>query len=180
MIVCDGLARETFAVDESLLHRFWSKVQKSDGCWEWTAALRVGYGAFRIGNRIWESHRVAWLLVHGHLPEKLFLCHHCDNRKCVRVDHLFLGTQLDNVRDMHQKGRVNQAEGEQMPNAVLNEQIVKEMWSLRRSKGWGRVRISRALRVSSVAVDSALRGKSWRRHYLNETKQGMVKNQQHC
>lgn len=90
-----------------LAERFWPKVRKSDGCWEWTAAKNAcGYGvvACRPG-RPRLAHRVAWGLVYGEVDTSACVLHRCDNPSCVRPDHLFLGTQLDNVADMNAKKR---------------------------------------------------------------------------
>jgi hypothetical protein len=87
--------------------RFWEKVKKNkDGCWEWTAnKMRLGYGMFRF-DKIWQlSHRVSWKITNGPIPEGLNVLHRCDNPACVRPDHLFLGTQIDNIKDMVKKGR---------------------------------------------------------------------------
>ena len=92
----------------SLTQRFWAKVQKSDGCWEWSGALNAaGYGHFHTVRRghSEQAHRVSWKLHFGPIPAGMFVCHRCDNRRCVRPEHFFLGTQGDNIRDMHAKGR---------------------------------------------------------------------------
>ena len=93
-----------------LIARFWSKVAKSedpDGCWLWTAACFTdGYGVFQVNGRARRAHRFAWELTVGPIPDSLFACHRCDTRKCCRPDHLWLGTQADNMRDRDTKGRV--------------------------------------------------------------------------
>ncbi len=91
---------------KELAERFWSKVKKSDNCWEWQGATyRNGYGAFRESTKLNSvAHRTAYKISKGD-PGNLLVCHTCDNRLCVRPDHLFLGTQLDNMQDMIKKGR---------------------------------------------------------------------------
>ncbi len=95
--------------------RFWTRVRVSDGCWEWTGfCLPVtnhpelrGYGQIRIEGRVYLTHRFSWVLHYGLIvPETLLTLHHCDNRPCVRPDHLFLGTHYDNTQDALAKGRL--------------------------------------------------------------------------
>lgn len=96
--------------------RFWAKVQKSDGCWEWqgakTTPQRGGfrYGKLRSGSRgasrVELAHRVSWELSNGSpVPPGSFICHHCDNSGCVRPDHLFVGAPADNTADRDRKLR---------------------------------------------------------------------------
>lgn len=86
---------------------FWRHVRTGSGCWEWTGATdRAGYGVFRIdGRKMTRAHRYSFTLNVGPIPEGLEICHRCDNPPCVRPDHLFTGTALQNRHDAMAKGR---------------------------------------------------------------------------
>lgn len=86
--------------------RFWAKVNRTDGCWLWTAASTGrGYGVIQREGRARVAHRVAWELTNGPIPEGLMVRHRCDVRLCVRPDHLELGEHADNMADMRVRGR---------------------------------------------------------------------------
>ena len=89
--------------------RFWRFVNKTEGCWEWTGSIRhFGYGQFGVSaGVIVMAHRYSWILAGRELPPKgLVLMHSCDNPRCVRPDHLRVGTQRENVHDARDKGRM--------------------------------------------------------------------------
>jgi hypothetical protein len=91
----------------ALRERFDRKVLVSDGCWEWQAGRGwFGYGQFGVtGSTTIGAHRVAWILAHGPIPDGYHVLHRCDTPPCVRIDHLFLGTNADNIADKTRKGR---------------------------------------------------------------------------
>lgn len=126
--------------------RFWAKAQKADGCWTWTAGKCVGdYGAFAVCRPTAErttavlAHRMAWAIANQTSPRGSAVCHHCDNPRCVRPEHLFIGTRTDNNRDRNAKGR--QSRGVSRPAAKLNDHAVRAIR-----------RMAEAVPVSTIAA----------------------------
>jgi len=88
------------------IERFKEKTKRSGECIIWTGKISAqGYGYFYYFGKYVRAHRWAYALANGTIPAGLFVCHKCDNRKCVKLDHLFLGTHQDNMDDMKRKGR---------------------------------------------------------------------------
>ena len=90
------------------MDRFWSKVKvgAADECWEWQAGLDSdGYGRIQFDGKRQGAHRFSWILHNTDIPQGMCICHRCDNPACVNPNHLFLGTQVDNIYDMVSKNR---------------------------------------------------------------------------
>lgn len=95
----------------ALVTRFWAKVKKTETCWLWTASSIRGYGQFHLprtdyGQHTVYAHRYAWTITNGPIVDDLQVLHRCDVPLCVNPDHLFLGTQPDNLADARRKGRL--------------------------------------------------------------------------
>lgn len=138
---------------------FWSRVRKSDGCWEWQGSIiGNGYGVVRVDRKQVYAHRYAYELTHGTIPAGRLICHHCDNPRCVRPDHIYAGTHADNMRDALERGRhgYKTHPGEESGNAVLTDDQVIEARLSSEPATW----LARRWGVSETAVEQARR-KGW-------------------
>lgn len=145
-----------------LAERFWPKVRRGDGCWEWTACKTMhGYGrisVFRRGPQ--KAHRVAWELTHGPIPAGKHVLHSCDNPACVRPDHLRLGTHLDNMRDMFARGR-RVARADKNNAWKLTADDVREIRRLYAGGGITQRELGRRYGVSGAYIGDVVAGKAW-------------------
>lgn len=86
--------------------RFFQKVNKTESCWLWTGAVTSkGYGSMGIAGKNTSTHRLSYMWFKGAIPEGMYVCHSCDTPACVNPDHLWLGTNSDNMKDMVTKDR---------------------------------------------------------------------------
>jgi hypothetical protein len=160
-----------FTKEES--ERFWKKVLVVDsGCWEWQGCLvNNRYGQFRLGGPLYRqipAHRFAYEEANGRITDpKLFACHHCDNPKCVRPSHLFLGTAKDNSQDASRKGRLGRnrhhalafAEPEQVDAAYDLAFFQEYLASAGKPVLY---KVARRLGVSWATFDNYLKGRAQR------------------
>ena len=153
--------------------RFWARVRFDlMGCWIWLGGRRSGqrnnpkaYGIWRYAyTKSVSAHRFAWEDTFGPIPEGLKICHRCDNPPCVRPDHLFLGTQKENMADAARKGRLNGRDcpsGEAHPMSKL---LIAEVFEIRRRYRTGTTQraLARTYGVSRPTITAIITGRNWR------------------
>lgn len=132
-----------------------------NGCRVWTKSCDTsGYGHVRFQGRLQSTHRVVWIKAHGPIPEDVCVLHHCDNPPCGELTHLFLGSQLDNIEDRHNKGRTSRASrnrGSRNPVVRLTEEQVREI----RTSSESGCALARRLGVHPMTVSDVRRRKTW-------------------
>jgi hypothetical protein len=151
-------------IKQPIENRFWSKVHKTEGCWIWLAFKnRDGYGRFGIstGERkyVCLAHRFAWIITIGPIPKGMNVLHRCDNPACCHPDHLFLGTQQDNVADQMAKGR--KPKGEECFNATMSDEKVRHIKEALKDTTVTKASIARRFDVHYFTLTQIAYGKSW-------------------
>ena len=150
--------------DADVDRKFWSRVLVGDGaCWEWAGPVgSTGYGKISQNQQTLSAHRVSYELNIGPIPIGMLVCHHCDNRKCVRPSHLFVGTFQENMDDMKAKGRQkNPHPCDKHPHAKLT---VREVQDIRRriSDGERTKDITELYGVEYTAIHNIRHKNTWR------------------
>lgn len=150
---------------ETFEARFWARVEKTDGCWNWTAGQtgnpNMKYGFVVWGTRRMAAHRASWELAYGPIPDGQCVLHECDNPLCVRPEHLFLGTRTDNNEDKMNKGRHRGLPREKNPNARLTETEVAEIRRLHATTSLLQREIAEQFGISQTHVSEIVLGKVW-------------------
>lgn len=151
---------------QPIADRLWGRAQRDPltGCLIYPSTTGR-HATIWITGRAVGAHRAAWELVNGPIPEALQVLHRCDNPPCIETTHLFLGTQLDNIRDMHAKGRARGGSGagpgESNPNHKLTErQVALAKRAL--LAGTSALRLAADLGVAPGTIYHIRNGTNWR------------------
>jgi hypothetical protein len=150
----------------TLEERFWEKVdiRAEDECWPWTASKNRdnGYGRIKFEGKYVLAHRIAYSLAYGPIPPGMEVCHSCDNPGCVSKFHLFLGTRLDNVRDMIEKGRGVFLSGGKHGCAKLKQSQVDEIHQLYKTGRYHQTQLAGMFGVGQPHISRIVRGEQWK------------------
>jgi hypothetical protein len=140
-----------------------------NGCWNCTSHSpsnggyprhKVNYKGKRISHTMFEKYN-------GPIPEGMIVCHKCDNKMCVNSDHLFIGTQADNMKDMCNKGRKFITKGELDGMAKLTESQVLEIRQIKEKRGLSHAKIAEMFNTSTSNIGLIVQGKRWK-HSITE------------
>lgn len=147
--------------------KFWDRVdvREPHECWNWIGHAQrrssCGYGLFNVHSRAMRAHRASWIIHNGTIQRGQFVCHSCDNRRCVNPSHLFLGTPLDNSRDAASKSRLRPPRGSEQRTAKLAETDIVAILQ-RRMAGDSISAIARDYDVATSLVVNICQRKAWR------------------
>lgn len=148
-----------------VVQRFFEKIAFGvSDCWYWRGAKhKLGYGLFNSVPGESKAHRASWRLHNGDIPAGMMVLHKCDVRCCVNPDHLYLGTQFDNMRDCVERGRhVNTPRfGEANPMSVLTAAMVRQM-RVDHAAGASMRSLAKKYNVSEMTAYRAIKRESWK------------------
>jgi hypothetical protein len=134
-----------------------SKVDAATGCWLWTASTnKSGYGRLGVDGKVFLAHRLAYAVAHGAIPDGMHVCHRCDTPACINPDHLFIGTNADNMLDKLSKNR--QSKGSDFSSTKLTEAQVAAI-RLDKRPQWV---IAQDYGISQSQVSLIHRNEEWR------------------
>jgi hypothetical protein len=145
--------------EQQILHN----VKKTDsGCWVRTSSLMPkGYSTIKLNGKTRYAHRISYEHFVGPIPDGMCICHSCDNPSCVNPQHLFLGTQKDNLADMTNKGRRNGPRGRNHPRATITGQIAAKIKEYRQL-GYTYREIAAICGTTLKVVQDVSTGRTWK------------------
>lgn len=144
--------------------RFWEKVDRRgpDECWMWHGSLSNPYGAIHVDGKEIRASRFSYELHFGSIPDGLNVLHKCDTPGCINPNHLFLGTQLENMQDCKRKGRNGAAVGVARPNHKLTPELVIQLRQMHGKGDCTYSALARIFNLEKTVVRSAIIKKTWK------------------
>jgi len=158
---------------KTIEERFWAKVRKTSKCWEWAGASSNGYGYFNVAGKTVLVHRYSYALHNGEIPDNKQVNHRCDNACCMRPDHLYLGTQQDNMTDKRVRKRSAKglahgsktrpdrlARGERHGNSTLSDADIQNMRERYAAGGISQNDLAKEYGLKQSSISSIILGKT--------------------
>jgi hypothetical protein len=140
--------------------RFEKNFTVTPSCWVWNLSTRKGYGRFRSNGKKVTASRFSYELYIGEIGDGMKVCHKCDNPSCVNPDHLFIGTQIENMNDMVSKNR--HIDGKKRGHENGNAKLIPEQVLAIRSDQRSQSKIAIEYGVGQALVSKIKLGKLWR------------------
>lgn len=136
-----------------------TEIDRETGCWNWTGSRSNGrYGKFSVNNRTISTHRASYEAHRGPIPAGMLVCHRCDNPVCINPDHLFLGTDAENMADKMKKGRHRTPRGADVVTSRLTE---ADVIAIRSATGSKQSEIAREYGVDASLISLIRSNKRW-------------------
>ncbi len=137
--------------------------ETASGCWEWTRGRNAyGYGVRFFRGKVHGAHRLSFAATHGSIPDQVSVCHRCDNPACVNPDHLWLGSQRENIQDAAKKNRMRRYFGDTSPTAKLTEDLVREIRATYARGGSTKAALGRQYGCTAMNILAIVRNKTWK------------------
>lgn len=149
----------------TFIERLMKKFRPEGECYQWIGPVcadgypRIYWHPFKTSIK---ANRAVWIHFNGAIPSGKFVCHSCDNRRCVRIEHLWLGTPNDNVQDMIAKGRGYKRDPLKTPTVKLNWTIVRQIRAEHKECGVSHSQLAKRFKVSKSCISHVLSGKHWK------------------
>ena len=141
--------------------RFWSKVNITSECWLWIGTtIKDGYGKFSWGGNSVYAHRLLWESINGTIPKNMYICHTCDVRNCVKPSHIYLGTPIENAKDMIDRNRTKYIgkRGESNPRSKITYSQVLEI----RASSLSCSKLGKMYNISAAQISGIKRKLYWK------------------
>lgn len=171
-ICCSYSCAQSIRRNANRTERFLSKVDKNgpimrDGlsaCWNWVGMCNPvsKYGFCKFNNKLVGAHRVSYEIFKGPIDDGKWVLHHCDNKRCVNPDHLYVGTVVENVKDAVARGKLNPPIGARAWNAILNDETVKLIRYICASMRESHKAVANMAGVTRESVTRIMLRKSWK------------------